>query len=104
MVGSGKRLFREGSEKKVLRLVETKMLSSGVMVLTYHPDKSSPGPNRVGLLDGHASCSPGHSSLERRGGHSMNTHLFATLSSLYPAATVLLELAQEIQLRGRQGI
>ncbi|HEX4713582.1 MAG TPA: dihydrofolate reductase family protein [Ktedonobacteraceae bacterium] len=37
-VGSGKRLFREGSEKKMLKLVETRTFSSGVVVLTYHPD------------------------------------------------------------------
>ncbi len=39
VLGSGKRLFTEESAKKVLRLVETKPLSSGVVVLTYHPDK-----------------------------------------------------------------
>ena len=39
VLGSGKRLFTEESEKKVLRLVETKPLSSGVVVLTYHPGK-----------------------------------------------------------------
>ena len=38
VVGSGKRLFREGSEKKVLKLVESKTFSSGVVVLTYQPD------------------------------------------------------------------
>jgi dihydrofolate reductase len=41
VVGSGKRLFREGSEKKVLRLVETRTFSSGVVVLTYQPDTAS---------------------------------------------------------------
>ncbi len=40
VVGGGKRLFREGSEKKVLRLVETKTFSSGVVVLTYQPVQS----------------------------------------------------------------
>lgn len=39
VLGSGKRLFPEGSAKKALRLAETKQLSSGVVVLTYHPDK-----------------------------------------------------------------
>lgn len=38
-VGNGKRLFREGSEKKVLKLVETKTFSSGVVVLTYQPER-----------------------------------------------------------------
>ncbi len=37
VLGSGKRLFREGSETKVLKLVETKTFSSGVVVLTYQP-------------------------------------------------------------------
>lgn len=40
VVGSGKRLFREGGEKKVLKLVETRTFSSGVIVLTYQPDRS----------------------------------------------------------------
>lgn len=35
--GSGKRLFRDGSEPKTLKLVETKPFGSGVVVLTYHP-------------------------------------------------------------------
>jgi len=38
VVGSGKRLFKDGSEKKVLKLVETQTFSSGVVVLTYQPD------------------------------------------------------------------
>jgi len=37
VLGSGKRLFRDGSDKKVLRLVETKTFSSGVVVLSYQP-------------------------------------------------------------------
>jgi dihydrofolate reductase len=39
VLGSGKRVFRDGSEKKVLRLVETKTFSSGVVVLTYQPER-----------------------------------------------------------------
>jgi dihydrofolate reductase len=39
IAGSGKRLFREGREKRVLMLVETKSFSSGVVVLTYQPDR-----------------------------------------------------------------
>ena len=39
VLGSGKRLFPEGSGQKVLRLVETRAFSSGVVVLTYQPDK-----------------------------------------------------------------
>ena len=39
VLGSGKRLFPEGSEKKALRLIETRPLPSGVVVLTYQPIK-----------------------------------------------------------------
>ncbi len=39
VLGSGKRLFPEGSEKKTLKLVESKTLPSGVVVLTYQPVK-----------------------------------------------------------------
>jgi dihydrofolate reductase len=38
IAGSGKRLFREGSKKRVLKLVETTPFSSGVVALTYQPD------------------------------------------------------------------
>ena len=37
VLGSGKRLFRDGSDTIVLRLVETKTFSSGVVVLSYQP-------------------------------------------------------------------
>lgn len=37
VLGSGTHLFREESEKKVLRLIETKAFSSGIVVLTYQP-------------------------------------------------------------------
>ncbi len=37
VVGSGKRLFKDGSDTTVLRLVETKTFSTGVVVLTYQP-------------------------------------------------------------------
>jgi dihydrofolate reductase len=37
VLGSGKRLFPEGGEKKTLRLVESKPFPSGVVVLTYQP-------------------------------------------------------------------
>jgi dihydrofolate reductase len=39
VLGSGKRLFPGGNEKKVLKLVETRTLGSGVVLLTYQPDK-----------------------------------------------------------------
>ena len=37
VVGSGKRLFGDEIDTKVLRLVETKTFGSGVVVLTYRP-------------------------------------------------------------------
>jgi dihydrofolate reductase len=37
ILGSGKRIFRDGSEQKILKLVETKPFHSGVVVLTYQP-------------------------------------------------------------------
>ena len=37
VLGSGQRLFRDGIDKTVLRLVETKTFGSGVVVLTYQP-------------------------------------------------------------------
>jgi dihydrofolate reductase len=37
VLGSGKRLFRDGSDTKVLRLVDTKTFSSGIVVLSYEP-------------------------------------------------------------------
>lgn len=37
VVGSGKRLFRAGSDTKTLKLVDTKTCGSGVVVLSYQP-------------------------------------------------------------------
>jgi len=39
VLGSGKRLFPDGSEKKTLQLVESKPFPSGVVLLTYQPVK-----------------------------------------------------------------
>ncbi len=39
ILGNGKRLFREGNDTAVLKLVDTKTFSSGVVVLTYQPDR-----------------------------------------------------------------
>ncbi len=39
VVGKGKKLFPEGSEKKALKLVGTKTFSSGVVILSYEPIK-----------------------------------------------------------------
>jgi dihydrofolate reductase len=36
VVGSGKKLFKEGIDQKVMRLVDTTTFSSGVIVQTYH--------------------------------------------------------------------
>jgi dihydrofolate reductase len=38
VLGSGKRLFKDKSEMKVLRLVDTKMFSSGIIILSYQPE------------------------------------------------------------------
>ena len=37
VLGSGKRIFREGSKQKILKLVESKTFASGVVVLSYEP-------------------------------------------------------------------
>jgi dihydrofolate reductase len=37
VLGSGKRLFRDGSNTTALRLVEAKPFSSGVVLLSYRP-------------------------------------------------------------------
>lgn len=38
IVGRGKRLFKDGADTKVLKLIETKTFSSGVVALTYRPE------------------------------------------------------------------
>jgi dihydrofolate reductase len=40
VLGSGKRLFREGSPKRPLHLVRSMTTSTGVIVATYEPDRS----------------------------------------------------------------
>jgi len=42
VLGTGKRLFREGTGMTRLRLVDTKTTSTGVLILAYEPEKSSP--------------------------------------------------------------
>jgi dihydrofolate reductase len=37
VLGSGKRLFKDGNDKTVLKLVDTKTFSSGIVVLSYQP-------------------------------------------------------------------
>jgi dihydrofolate reductase len=39
VLGNGKRLFKDGLDTKVLKLVETKPFKTGVVVLTYQPDR-----------------------------------------------------------------
>ncbi len=46
ILGSGKRLFREGSDTTTLRLVEAKAFSSGVVVLTYRPERKAMSDQR----------------------------------------------------------
>jgi dihydrofolate reductase len=41
VLGKGKRLFANGVDERVLHLTETKMLSSGVVVLEYGPAKKT---------------------------------------------------------------
>jgi dihydrofolate reductase len=38
IMGRGKRFFKEGMDMTKLKLVESKTLTLGVMVMTYHPD------------------------------------------------------------------
>jgi dihydrofolate reductase len=40
IVGSGKRLFEDGSDQKPLQLVDSKTFSTGVLYLTYRPAQS----------------------------------------------------------------
>ena len=39
VIGGGKRLFEDGSDQKALKLVDSKIFSTGVVVLTYQPDR-----------------------------------------------------------------
>jgi dihydrofolate reductase len=41
VLGSGKRLFEEGSDRKPLELVDAKTFGTGVLYLTYQPVHSS---------------------------------------------------------------
>jgi dihydrofolate reductase len=41
VLGSGKRLFGETSDKKPLRLVDSKMVGDGVAILTYEPGEKA---------------------------------------------------------------
>jgi len=39
ILGSGKRLFQDGSDRLALRLVEAKPVGSGILILIYRPDR-----------------------------------------------------------------
>jgi dihydrofolate reductase len=41
VLGTGKRLFRDGTTLTKLRLVDSKPTSTGVLILTYEPEKSA---------------------------------------------------------------
>jgi dihydrofolate reductase len=41
IVGSGKRLFQDVNEKKTLSLIATQTFSSGVVVLSYQPERNA---------------------------------------------------------------
>ena len=41
IVGSGKRLFKDQNNTKALKLIETRTTSSGVVILSYHPEKKN---------------------------------------------------------------
>jgi dihydrofolate reductase len=42
VLGTGKRLFRDGTAPTNLRLVDSKPTTTGVLILTYEPEKSGP--------------------------------------------------------------
>jgi hypothetical protein len=44
VLGSGKRLFGETSDKKPFRLVDSKVVGDGVAIFTYEPAGTTPRP------------------------------------------------------------
>ena len=48
VMGNGKRLFTEGGQTTDLRLVDTKTLSSGVVILTYVPGEPAAAKQTAG--------------------------------------------------------
>ncbi len=44
VLGSGKRLFADTSDKKPLRLVDSKVVGDGITILTYHPTAAKATP------------------------------------------------------------
>jgi dihydrofolate reductase/GNAT superfamily N-acetyltransferase len=47
VVGSGKRLFEDGSDQKALELVDSRIFSTGVVYLTYRPAGKQENPDRT---------------------------------------------------------
>lgn len=45
ILGSGRRLFLDGSPLAALKLVDTKIASTGVVIATYHPAETKGGQN-----------------------------------------------------------
>jgi hypothetical protein len=37
ILGTGKRLFNQTSDRRALKLVEVKAVGAGILILTYHP-------------------------------------------------------------------
>ena len=48
VLGSGRRLFPEGSPLTALRLVDSKIASTGVVIATYQPAEQLPGKGFIG--------------------------------------------------------
>jgi dihydrofolate reductase len=42
VLGTGKRLFRDDTAPTKLRLVDSKSTTTGVLILTYEPEKAAP--------------------------------------------------------------
>ena len=49
VVGTGKRLFNEGSQRLPLRLLESKTFTTGVVYLRLAPDRSHASPTALGI-------------------------------------------------------
>ena len=92
VLGSGKRLFGETSDKKPLRLVDSKVVGDGVTILTYEPARafffffsSTTSPARGPTCTGIPIPKRGSSAAERRGSprtEKMSRPVPATSSSL----------------------
>jgi dihydrofolate reductase len=42
LLGSGKRLFGQTTNKKTLRLIDSKIVGDGIAILTYEPTRGAP--------------------------------------------------------------